>query len=314
MKQFIQQIKQVFAYNRREKVAVMILVIVAMVLLVVSSFPKLIVKKKAVNFSEFDSLVVALEKGRAKERRTPIEPGSFESTDPDASFLASKLKPFPFNPNMLPEEDWTRIGLSESQIRMIKNYEKKGGKFLRKKDLSKIYAISAAEYAILEPFIVIPDVDEPSRAQPVREKPEPAPVAETKPVPTVVELNTADSVQLMGLRGIGPWYARRIIQYRQQLGGYVDVWQLMEIKGIDSSLLLELKPYLRIDSTQIKRLDLNSGNFRDLLRHPYINYQLTKQIVNHRERKGKFASWDAFIALFPGTPDSITRLKPYVRF
>ena len=71
-----------------------------------------------------------------------------------------KLHPFLFNPNDLPEESWKKMGLTDKQIRIIKNYEAKGGRFYRKEDLKKMYCISDAEYQVLMPFIRIPRSEE----------------------------------------------------------------------------------------------------------------------------------------------------------
>ena len=54
--------------------------------------------------------------------------------------------------------------------------------------------------------------------------------------PLSVELNSADSVTLQLLHGIGPAYARRIVNYRDRLGGFVSTTQLLEVYGFGPEL------------------------------------------------------------------------------
>ena len=45
-----------------------------------------------------------------------------------------------------------------------------------------------------------------------------------------VVLNTADTTALKTIPGIGPYFARKIVQYGERLGGYVNIDQLDEIE------------------------------------------------------------------------------------
>ncbi|MBS4062205.1 MAG: helix-hairpin-helix domain-containing protein [Bacteroidetes bacterium] len=242
---------------------------------------------------------------------------TFEYANPETSFTANKLTPFPFNPNMLSEEDWKKIGLSERQIKGIKNYEARGGKFFRKEDVKKMYTISEAEYAILEPFIVIPT---PEVSKIKAEKEEKKKVYETtfeNPkalFDEVFELNTADSLQLIQIPGVGPWTSHRILQYRNILGGFYDKNQLYEVHGFDSLRYDQIEKHLVIDSLLINKIRINYFTFKELIRHPYIDYALTKTLVNHREKRGFVKSFDELGKLEGYTTETIKKLRPYVRF
>src|SRR5690606_10593866 len=82
-------------------------------------------------------------------------------------YLANKETKAPvlseFDPNNLPAEEWRKMGFSENQVKVIKNYEAKGGKFYTKKDVAKIYSISDEEYARIEPYIRIKPDNRPRR-------------------------------------------------------------------------------------------------------------------------------------------------------
>jgi competence protein ComEA len=261
----------------------------------------------------FDSIVVQFQAESLEEKTSK----TFEYVNPETSFTANKLTPFPFNPNMLSEEDWKKIGLSERQIKGIKNYEARGGKFFRKEDVKKMYTISEAEYAILEPFIVIPT---PEVSKIKAEKEEKKKVYETtfeNPkalFDEVFELNTADSLQLIQIPGVGPWTSHRILQYRNILGGFYDKNQLYEVHGFDSLRYDQIEKHLVIDSLLINKIRINYFTFKELIRHPYIDYALTKTLVNHREKRGFVKSFDELGKLEGYTTETIKKLRPYVRF
>lgn len=104
-----------------------------------------------------------------------------------------------------------------------------------------------------------------------------------KPLPTPIELNRADSATLVSVRGIGPYYASKIIKYRQRLGGYYSVLQLKEVKmtyfNADSSQHL-----FTVDPSLILKRDLNTLSFKEVLRHPYLEYEDVCLIFNAKNK------------------------------
>jgi DNA uptake protein ComE-like DNA-binding protein len=135
------------------------------------------------------------------------------------------------------------------------------------------------------------------------------------PVPaTPINLNTVDSAGLLPLPGIGPVFAGRIIKYRNLLGGFAHADQLNEVYGIDRETVLKISPILYIDTSKITRLDLDSASFRELLRHPYLEYEDVKAIVKYRDRMGPVLSIQELRENML-VPDSILeKIGPYLQF
>jgi competence protein ComEA len=127
-----------------------------------------------------------------------------------------------------------------------------------------------------------------------------------------IEINTADSTLLETLPGIGPSFARRIIRYREMLGGYSDKSQLLEVYGMDTIRLNGFIARIRVDASSIRKMNINTATFRQLLSHPYLDYEKVKAVVRFRDRKGTFRSPDELWA--KGVlPDSLKRkLEPYL--
>src|SRR5690606_7484140 len=99
-----------------------------------------------------------------------------------------------------------------------------------------------------------------------------------------LELNSADSLQLLELKGIGPSYAKRILKYRSILGGYVSLEQLKEVYGFDEELFEKVKPYVEVNPSLVKKIKINSDDFKIVNKHPYITYELTKTIFDWRRK------------------------------
>ena len=109
---------------------------------------------------------------------------------------------------------------------------------------------------------------------------------------TIIDLNTADTTILKQLPGIGAAYAKWIVDYREKLGGYCETEQLLEVYRMDTNRFNEIERFIKIDSTFIpKRLRINNDAFKGLLKHPYLEYDDVKKIVNYREQKGLITSW-----------------------
>lgn len=108
----------------------------------------------------------------------------------------------------------------------------------------------------------------------------------------IVDLNTADTTLLKQLPGIGSSFAKRIVEYREKLGGYCESEQLLEVYKMDTARYEGIKDFVKIDSTFVpNKLKINSDAFKTLVKHPYLEYEDVKNIVNHREQKGMIASW-----------------------
>lgn len=130
----------------------------------------------------------------------------------------------------------------------------------------------------------------------------------------VIELNTADTVSLRQLKGIGAYFARKIIDYRDKLGGYLSVDQVAEIYHFPPELYESIKPHLSANPALVKRLPINSVNDSLLDVHPYISGKEARILISYRSKHGKFFQCSDFqkVVAIPST--TIDRLCPYLTF
>lgn len=134
------------------------------------------------------------------------------------------------------------------------------------------------------------------------------------PAGTVVELNSADTLTLKKIPGIGSTFSKRIVKYRALLRGFYCVEQLAEVYGIDDERYESLKDWFTVDTLLIDRMPINQIEEAALRRHPYVNYQQSREIVRIRKQKGYLQSWDDLQLLEEFPPTAIDQLSHYFVF
>lgn len=132
--------------------------------------------------------------------------------------------------------------------------------------------------------------------------------------PLTVELNGADTTTLMLLHGIGPVFAKRIVRYRERLGGFVDVRQLLEIYGFTPEMLNSVAPYITVDTGVIVKMPVNSIPLKQFIKHPYIEYYQARDIVTLRGHGVCFHSADDLRTVPSMSDSTLCRLLPYLDF
>ena len=129
----------------------------------------------------------------------------------------------------------------------------------------------------------------------------------------ILDLNTADTFELQQLRGIGPAFARRIVSYREHLRGFYETRQLMEVFGMDTTRYNSIERNLRVTRDSIHPIDLNKVTFKELLRHPYFPFVITKNIMIYRQKNKAFKTVEE-VREIPGVTDSLfRRMVVYLR-
>lgn len=194
---------------------------------------------------------------------------------------------FFFDPNTASETDWKRLGLRDKTVQTILKYRSKGGKFYKPDDLQRIYGLREDEYKRLMPYVQL------GTSKKAAETPEAATAFENRPERKetfLININQADTAQWKQLKGIGSAYAKRIVNFRNKLGGFVSVNQVAETYGLPDSVFQKIKTQLQIDGSVIRRININSSTVNDLKAHPYISFPVANAIVQYRSQHGQFSA------------------------
>lgn len=126
-----------------------------------------------------------------------------------------------------------------------------------------------------------------------------------------INVNVADSAELLNLSGIGPVFASRIVKYRNLLGGYIKTEQLLEVFGMDSLRYNKILPHIHVSEVSLKKINLNKATFGEILRHPYVSYETVKEIVNYRKSNGGFNNVNELLNIPGVDTNSYNKLFPY---
>jgi competence protein ComEA len=243
---------------------------------------------------------------------------------------------FPFDPNTLMASEWQQFGLTERQASGIMRFTEKGGVFRTKKDVERMYTVTPEMFARLEPFILLPDSLPPrperrsqyseretrqgggpprrdtlfERREPAAWKERPVERAPVKPL----DVNLADTTELVQLPGIGPAFARGIVKYRESLGGYVSMDQLAEVYVLrDKPEALErIRELLYLEHGAVRKIPLNQATPEELAAHPYISWKVAHGVVNYRKQHGPFNSVEAIKGSVLVNDSLYERLHPYL--
>ena len=126
-----------------------------------------------------------------------------------------------------------------------------------------------------------------------------------------LDLNRADSSALVSLPGIGPYYASKIIRYREQLGGYVRINQILEVEGVPDSLM---KWFFLADSVPFRKIQVNTESVSSLRKHPYLDFYQARAIVEFRRERGNIKGPEQLSFLEEFTDQDLVRLDPYLDY
>jgi DNA uptake protein ComE-like DNA-binding protein len=300
----LNDIKNYFNFNKGERIGIMVVIAVIIIVLSLPFFNRIPFRNNNEEFIQFAKEIEVFEKSLKKVSDSVNEVRRLDFQQMDRSVAENKITPFLFNPNKLPSESWSKLGLRDWQIKVIKNYEAKGGKFYKKEDVKRMFCISPSEYEILEPYISIPEQKNEFAERKIE-------VKEIKKR-VLVDLNTADSVTLLALYGVGPSFAKRIIKYRKLLGGFYSKAQLLEVYGFDQAKLDKIDAYCEVGSVGIKKINVNTVRTEELKKHPYLDFYTAKAIVDQRIVLGKYTS----IQQIKGIPlihdDLFNRINAYL--
>lgn len=221
----------------------------------------------------------------------------------DENEPAATAQRFPFDPNHLGEKEWIQLGVSAKTAATIRKYLAKGGRFRSAEDLNKIWGMPAALADSLKPYVRI--------QQDTRHTKQDAKVPARQQLP--IDINRADSAQWESLPGIGPSLARRIVAFREKLGGFYQLEQVGETFGLPDSVFRLIRPRLLWkDDMPVRKIDLNAASETDLKNHPYIRYRLAKAIAAYRLQHGPFRSVSDIKLLQVVTDSLYRKLQPYL--
>ena len=285
------KLKTYFTFNKKERNGILLLSFLLIILIIFYQFTHLLKTETKTDFSDFEKAIQELKYAD------------------DISKLKAKDSLFHFNPNTLNDKGWLALGLSKGKLQALRNYQKSGGYFKKKQDLQRCYAFGDEFYNTIKEYVSIPEIDklQNSNKDPKANSHQPTTIVQ------MIELNQADSLQLISIKGIGPFYSKQILKYRKQLGGFLNYNQFSEIWGLDKLDVESLQKQTIIDTFYIRKININLVTIETFRKHPYINYKEAKMIVNFKNQHGDFSSVKDIQKIKPISPEIFRKIAPYLK-
>ena len=129
-----------------------------------------------------------------------------------------------------------------------------------------------------------------------------------------VELNSADTTMLKQIYGIGSVLSKRIVRYRDLLGGFHIKNQLLDVYAMDTNVYEDFKHQISVDLSLVQKIDINFASANELSKHPFISYKLANSIVNYRSNHGEFSRDYELMNLYLIDTVTFNILSPYLDF
>ncbi len=307
--QLIKNLRNYFGISRTEARGLVVLMLVILMMIFAPVFYRHWGKRGYNNYTQdailLDSIITLLEK---KGKEEPLFPESGEI------IITSRFR---FDPNEVDFRQMLTLGLDTIIARRIIKYRNSGGSFSYKRDLLDIYDFPESLYNMLDQYIDLPEKPLGKKvvaktgsvlaSMPVEEK--------SAEHPPPFNINEADTLQLMAVKGIGSVFSRRIVKYRELLGGYLSMDQLQEVYGLSGESLDNIMKAAYVDSLfSPVRIRINFAEWSDLVRHPYIDSELANRIIEVRSARGPYRH-ERDIQLVPGINDSLyLKVTSYFEF
>lgn len=306
MRSKLSGVKDYLTFSKGERNGIIFLILLILGLMIAPLFYRAFVKTppndSSLFFTKVDSFFNSLE--AKPDLSDKAIPNPLENEIPRQS---KEIKYFYFDPNKANVDEMLQLGLSVKQALVVEKYRGKGGLFRSPQDFAKIYVIDSVTYHKLEPWIKIDPLALNSKPRTALDSIKPVDIR-----PTIVELNTTDTLELIKIKGIGRSYARRIIAYRNLLGGYSSIYQLSEVYGIKPELINSIAKLVTVDTAKIRTINVNLVSYEELKKHPYLSEFQAKAIIYYRSKVGTLKSVKELVDNKILPYDKFIRIKSYL--
>jgi len=303
--------REYFTFTRSERNGILVLLFIIIVLIVSLQVSELFFKRQKVDYSAFEKEIDNFISSIQKQDADTLHSYIFCDT--------IKAEYFLFDPNTVSETDLQKLGFSQKLIKIWMNFRNKGGKFYDKDDVKKIYGLTDSVFKKIEPYITIPE--KPYKENLYKDKTynnSQKSIYQDNKYPkkttTAIDINCADTTALCTLPGIGPGYAKKIIKYRDKLGGFVKKEQLLEVFGFTQDMYLKIETLVFINVSEVNKINLNNADFKQLIRHPYFKKNLINKILEYRKIQGKILNLQEIVKNKMITPEEAEKIEQYSEF
>lgn len=304
-------LKEYFSFTKKERTGIIFVVAIIIVLIILPHFFQYFIKSEIVDSQQFEKEIAQLKiDSSSKNSSKNYQEYSNDYTPSYKKELPIKKETFYFDPNTASVDDWIRLGIRKRTAETIQKYISKGGKFYKPEDIKKIYGLSATDVERLIPYVSIKNLKKDFSAK--EEKSFAKENYSSKYAIQPFDINLADTSAYISLPGIGSKLSKRILAFREKLGGFYSVEQVGETYFLPDSTFQKIKKYLFVKDPFIKKININASSVDVMKAHPYINYNVANAIFQYRQQHGDYKSVQEIKKIMTITDDVYNKAAPYL--
>jgi DNA uptake protein and related DNA-binding proteins len=309
-KQFV---REYLSFTWKERWGTISVVLLILLFTTLSFFYPYFIKKEMADSTAFEKEMARLriDSSGKKNYTKDLENEYYNDYSPGAKYVSRKIETFDFDPNTAAVADWVRLGVREKTAITIQKYISKGGKFYKPEDIKKIWGLSKTDVARLLPYVSIKNIIREYPQYAKKEYPEKS-ASYTMRVIQKIDVNLADTSAFIALPGIGSKLSKRIISFRDKLGGFHSIEQVGETYLLPDSTFQKIKPYLFTSNSSIKRININTASVDEMKAHPYIKYNMATAIFQYRQQHGNYMNVEQIKKIMIITDEMYQKAAPYL--
>lgn len=225
-------------------------------------------------------------------------------------------KIFPFNPNFISDYKGYQLGLSKNELDKLFAFRKQNRYVNSAKEFQEVTGVSDSLLQVIQPYFKFPDwvtYKNKKRFEKTNFKNGNS-NSITKPI-QIIDLNQATQEDFIKIYGIGPALSERILKYKENLGGFVHVDQLDEVWGLNPDVLVKLKSNFQVlRMPNVPKYKINDLSLKELMKFPYFNYAIAKEIVTYRSMNGDLKNVEDLTKIKGISVEKINIIALYLEF
>ncbi|MFZ1750818.1 MAG: helix-hairpin-helix domain-containing protein, partial [Saprospiraceae bacterium] len=256
--------KDFFSFTKQERRGIFVFLMLALTIILIAEYWPQSDDSEHIDISQFymhpDSVSYDIDSEYgAKSELNPWNETATNDSKPNQKFR--------FDPNQISYDSLLLLGFSKYGAKSLTKYIAKGGKIRNLSKLKSIYGIDSLLVNQLEAFIQLPESKSEEYDNSTFENNKKI----TEPVAIeIIELNSADSLKILSIKGVGPVTTRNILYFRKRLGGFIDKNQLLELNIIPDTLFELIHHIVTVDPSDIVKININTADYKTFITHPYF--------------------------------------------
>ena len=302
-----------FTFSKKDRNAALVLMILIIIVFFLPYFfskPKSIIKENVQLTKQVEEI---LDK-KQTQTNSQNQSENFQPYQPTKSvfYNSNKTILFNFDPNTISKEDWLKLGVKEKTVNTIQKLLAKGFQFRKPEDIKKVFGISPQKAAELIPYIQIKQ----NFVSDFKNTNEQKTIVKLPYTKTIVkfDINNSDTSDWIQLNGIGSKLAKRIITFREKLGGFISINQVAETYGLPDTTFQKIKEYLLLNNSHVQKININQTTVDELKNHPYIKWNVANAIIQFKNQHGNYTSVNDLKKIRIISDSIFQKISPYLSY